>query len=193
MPIAILQSLNHRADLQAKGPPNLTKAKSNSVKQDEQTSTDSHSSFEEDKSGEDGSGSETESDAPLSSSEWPLSPQRSQLPPDSSIETENLGPSKGQKVRRLSNISSPSSPTKSKQSSPVRSPASSRDSAKSSPKIRPSSTATNQIGSDHRQYRCEVFGCKEPCDEPESLESHINVGNDVILVKSRLTESRNVT
>ena len=133
---------------------------------------------------------DSESDVPLSSGQWPASPEREQLPPDSSLasaehsdhsahrilNTSGSAPS----VRRSSNasVSCPSMPSESP--SPVPARQSSRESGSlgmTFPNAIPPSVTSGSAGEEFHSFACHVPGCKKSFKESDGLKAHVNVSD----------------
>lgn len=112
LPISILHTLNQKADLQARRRITLPRNRDLSRDPGKSQETRRTSSFDNKYSSPPGS----DSDAPVPDNEWPPSPARDQLPPDSSA--ENIGVRTAH-IRRSSNASSLSGLTQSKRPTPL--------------------------------------------------------------------------
>ncbi|KAL6716606.1 hypothetical protein ACLMJK_006173 [Lecanora helva] len=145
IPISILETLNRsanaRANLSLSYQKNFTQSSPPSESGEPHTST-----FVDNRKL---SLSESESDAPISSSEWPASPLRAQLPPNSSSESSELVPEQSSQNRRLSSASVESGPLQPAfNKSPVQdSPRSDNNGFKSSSVAEPPSQAADVAGS----------------------------------------------
>ena len=116
VPISILDSLNREADLQGKVQ-DLSNRRSNTrPPHDSDGNTRSPVPSNQD----DQVHSESQSDDPVSASEWPPSSEDMELPPDSSMESPVLKPMVLVESRRSSQVSDHSKPPASKRSSPQR-------------------------------------------------------------------------
>lgn len=133
---------------------------------------------------------DSESDVPLSSGQWPASPEREQLPPDSSFASAEHSdhsahesfntPLPAPSSRKPSNasISCPSVP--SEPPSPIPARRSSRESdsvGRTVPSaISPSVTSSSAAEEDHG-FACQVPGCEKSFKKPAGLNAHVNVSN----------------
>ena len=133
---------------------------------------------------------DSESDAPVSSGQWPPSPESNQLPPDSSIasvdhsegsipQTAAYSPSR-LLSRRSSHVSVLSGSMSSARPRPIVKPGSLTDLAVPSPGIVSSSNSSPSIvstsaGEDGKPFRCRRDGCNKAYTVLGSLQRHVKV------------------
>ena len=121
---------------------------------------------------------ESDSDVPVSSGQWPPSPDRNQLPPDSSLasadhsdhaKTEAMALfTPEEDTRTLAKTSVVSSPILSTQPSPTSAPRPSRNAVEASPSI-----VSNSASEETQQFACQAIGCEKTYDNGAALKFHI--------------------
>jgi len=150
VPIAILQGLNQKAEIQASRRGNFLKEKKHIRGPEELQENHRPSSFD----GHDSSLAESDSDAPIPDSEWPPSPAQDQLPPDSSAENTDVQSNPSAHIRRSSNASLSSRLSQSRRPTPLRVMRSSRNSAEpAQPIISPSIISNSARQGSQQQSR----------------------------------------
>ena len=133
---------------------------------------------------------DSESDVPLSSGQWPASPEREQLPPDSSLASAEHSDHSVHRVlntslsapsaRRPSNasISCPSIP--SEPLSPIPARPSSRETGAlgmTHPSAISSSVISSSAGEEDHGYACQVPSCNKSFEKAGGLKAHVNVSD----------------
>lgn len=113
VPISILDLLNREADLHARGADLSRRRPDTDSPHESDGNTHSPASFNEDKQVQ----CESQSDDPLSASEWPPSPGDLELPPDSSMESPVSKPMVLSESRRSSQVTNHSKTAASRRSS----------------------------------------------------------------------------
>lgn len=171
IPISLLKILNQKADLRAQRP---TKPR----KQRNGTMTPSAVNDQTE---------DSESDVPVSSGQWPSSPERDQLPPDSSLESAEHSDHSVQRIRnnhnsvsssrRQSRASFSSHSMQSGRPSPI--PARPFSIASGSPRmvspglLSPSVVSTS-AGEEVHRFTCQVPGCDKSYKNAGGLKYHVD-------------------
>lgn len=164
VPIKILDSLNRQADL-------VAQKVSTSTMNTRRDSLSAQSQSSVNDPGTNRAESEVESDAPVSLSEWPPSPDRGQLPPDSSLEIEEVQSRSEMTTRRSSVASISSQPFQPRQSSPLKT-VRSQDSRGREFAGKPPSIVSSSAGEDSRRFWCRVAGCDKTYKTAGGLKFH---------------------
>lgn len=174
IPISILQSVNRDADFRALRASNSLKRK-RGVNDSSEAAVAARDSTH---STQNGSTHESDSDVPVSSAQWPPTPDPYQLPPDSNLasadhsdhsKTNATTPFTPEKLtHRLSKTSVASSPILSTPPSPMSALRSPRSLAEPSPSI-----VSNSAGEEIRGFTCRAIGCEKTYDNPAALKYHI--------------------
>ncbi len=134
--------------------------------------------------------SDSETDNPVSSGQWPASPERDQLPPDSSLETTQHSDHSVQRMskisRSVSSVRNQSHASVSSQSTPSRRPSpmlvrqSEREPESphkaSLTQLSPSGTSTSAGEGNHR-FTCRALDCDKSYKRSSSLKRHVNVSD----------------
>ena len=166
VPISILNSLNREADLGVLRAENPLKRKRGATVTTEAQGVHIGSSYE------------SESEIPLSSGQWPSSPDRNQLPPDSSMgstkapevndKTGSVAPSTpGIFTRKLVNISPKPSVTPVLPRGIANGQASRRSSNEPSPSV-----ISNSAGEDKHLFKCRTVNCGNSYKSALALNHH---------------------
>ena len=166
VPISILNSLNREADLGVLRAENPLKRKRGTTATTEAQAVPIGSSYE------------SESEIPLSSGQWPSSPDRNQLPPDSSMgstmapevneKTGPLAPSTpGIFTRKLVNISPKPSVIPVLPLGTTNGQASRRSSKEPSPSV-----ISNSAGEDKHLFKCRTVNCGNSYKSALALNHH---------------------
>lgn len=172
LPISILDSLNKRADLQARRRVAVLKEQKPIPTPKELQGHRRVSSLQSEKSrSEKSSSPESDSDGPVSDSEWPPSPPRDQLPPDSSAENTDTQSKPNAHIRRSSNASS-SCPTQSTRPTLLPVLKSLRNSAEISPRAISPSIVSNQA----RQESQHLPGSGTTKSSPFLASAPVSIG-----------------
>ena len=123
---------------------------------------------------------DSESDAPVSSGQWPASPEREQLPPDSSLESAEHSDHSVSYARRQRKASFSFHSIPPRPPSPVLARPFSRDSGPfgmTSPSaLSPSGTST-RAGEEVHCSACQVPGCNKLCKRSGGLKDHVDVSD----------------
>jgi len=195
VPISILQIMNRNSDQcaarstasrKSKGSAYHTKTPAISRRQSLQSA------------GNDGQ-EDSESDIPISSGQWPQSPDRNQLPPDSSMDStvhsdhlaqaEPVQTVSGTQTRRSSYASVSSNLASPLRPSPMLLTSPSRNSEESSPRPKSAglfspSIVSNSAGEETLEFRCRAIGCDKSYNKASALMYHIEVSCLGVLMKS---------
>ncbi len=166
IPISILDSLNREADLSVLRATNPLKRKRGATATSEAQGVHIGTSYE------------SESDIPVSSGQWPPSPARNQLPPDSSMgsanfpdvhdKTRSVAPSTpGSLTRKLTNPSSRSSVVPIMPPGMANGQASTRNSMDPSPSV-----FSNSAGEDKHLFKCHTVNCGRSYKSAAALNYH---------------------
>lgn len=167
LPISILDSLNKRADLQARRRVAVLKEQKPIPIPKELQGHRRLSSVQSENS----NSPESDSDGPISDSEWPPSPPRDQLPPDSSAENTDTQSKPDAHIRRSSNASS-SRPTQSTRPTLLPVMSSLRNSAEISPRAISPSIVSNQA----RQESRHLSGSGTTKSSPSFALAPVSIG-----------------
>lgn len=172
IPISLLKSLNQKADLHAQRPTKIRKQRNG-------TMTPSAISDQT---------ADSESDVPVSPGQWPSSPERDQLPPDSSLESAEHSDYSIQKIpdnpnsvsssRRQSHASFSSHSMPSGRPSPI--PARPFQIASGSPRVvspglSSSSVIPTSADEEVHRFTCQVSGCDKSYKNASGLKYHVDV------------------
>ena len=166
IPITILDSLNREADLSVLRATNPLKRKRGATVTSETQGVHIGTSYE------------SESDIPISSGQWPPSPDRNQLPPDSSMgsakfpdlydNTRSVVPStSGSLTRKLANPSPRSSVVPIMPHAITNGHSSTRSSKEPSP-----SAISNSAGEDKHLFKCHTVNCGRSYKSAAALNYH---------------------
>ena len=166
VPISILDSLNREADLSVLRATNPLKRKRGATVTSEAQGVPSGTSY----------GSESE--IPISSGQWPSSPDRNQLPPDSSMgsakfpevhdKLRSVAPSTpGSLTRKLADLSPSSSVIPIMPPGILNGQASTRDSKELSPSV-----ISNSAGEDKPMFKCRTDNCGRSYKSAAALNHH---------------------
>lgn len=166
VPISILNSLNREADLSVLRATNPLKRKRGATATSEAQGVHSGTSYE------------SESEVPISSGQWPSSPDRNQLPPDSSMgsakfpeihdKTRPVAPgTPGSLTRKLTNLSPSSSVIAIMPPSITNGQASMRSSKEPSPSV-----ISNSAGEDKHTFKCHIVNCGRSYKSAVALNYH---------------------
>ena len=174
IPISILQSVNRDADLRALRASNSLKRKHgvNGLSEAAVAARDSAYNTQN------GTTNESDSDVLVSSGQWPPTPDRNQLPPDSNLASADHSDHSKTKAtakftpEKLSHILSKtpvaSSPILSTPPSPMPALRSPRNLAEPSPSI-----ISNSAGEEIRGFTCRAIACEKTYDNAAALKYHI--------------------
>lgn len=134
---------------------------------------------------------DSESDVPVSSGQWPASPERDQLPPDSSpvnaehsdhsVQRMSKNPRSVLSSRRQSHASIPSHPMLSGRPSPISARRPSRESGSPSmisPSLLSPSVASSSAGEEVHPFKCQAPGCDKSYKKPAGLKYHMDVSDN---------------
>ncbi len=166
VPISILDSLNREADLSVLRATNPLKRKRGATATSEAQGVHSGISYE------------SESEIPISSGQWPSSPDRNQLPPDSSMgsakipevhdKKRSVAPSTpGSLTRKLANLSPGSSVIAIMPPGIANGQASTRTSKEPSPSV-----ISNSAGEDKHMFKCHIVNCGRSYKSAVALDYH---------------------
>lgn len=177
IPISLLKTLNLKADLQAQRLTSTRKQRNSAIISSAVTDQTADS----------------ESDVPASSGQWPASPERDQLPPDSSsasgehsdysVQDNSSYPLSSSSSRRPSGASISSHSISSKPPGPISTGHFLRQSGSSStksPGILSPSVASSSGGEESRRFTCQASGCDKSYKNASGLTYHVDVSaNDI--------------
>ena len=166
IPITILDSLNREADLGALRATNPLKRKRGATATSEAQGVRSGTSYE------------SESEIPISSGQWPSSPDRNQLPPDSSMGSANFSEvhdkarsvapcTPGSLTRKIPNLSPSSSVIAIMPPGIANGQTSTRSSKEPSPSIISSSASE-----DKHMFKCHIVNCGRSYKSAVALNYH---------------------
>ena len=166
IPISILDSLNREADLSALRAKNPLKRKRGATATSEAQGVHSGASYE------------SESEIPISSGQWPSSPDRNQLPPDSSMgsakfpevhdKAQSVAPSTpGSLTRKLPNLSPSSSVITIMPPGVANWQASTRSSKEPSPSV-----ISNSAAEEKHMFKCNIVNCGRSYKSAVALNYH---------------------
>lgn len=174
IPISLLKKLNRKADLRAQRPTKIRNQENGSMTPSaviDQTA-------------------DSESDIPVSSGQWPLSPERDQLPPDSSFASAEYSDHSVQKTssnpRSISSSRRQSHASSSSYSMPLGRPASisaerfSRGAGSPSmvsPGLSSPSVTSTSAGEEVHRFTCQAPGCDKSYKNSSGLKYHVDVSD----------------
>ncbi|KAF6226962.1 hypothetical protein HO133_008403 [Letharia lupina] len=175
IPISLLKKLNRKADLRAQRPTKIRNQENGSMTPSaviDQTA-------------------DSESDIPVSSGQWPLSPERDQLPPDSSFASAEYSDHSVQKTssnpRSISSSRRQSHASSSSYSMPLGRPASisaerfSRGAGSPSmvsPGLSSPSVTSTSAGEEVHRFTCQAPGCDKSYKNSSGLKYHVDRYHD---------------
>lgn len=178
IPISLLKMLNQKADLHAQRSASIRKQRNDAITSSaviDQTA-------------------DSESDVPASSGQWPASPERDQLPPDSSSASAENSDSSTHNISKhpLSFLSSRRQSHASMSSHSVLSgrpgPISTREFLRHSgpPSMKSSGISTPSVASssgseDVHRFTCYAPGCGKSYKKSSALENHMDVSDNGII------------
>lgn len=171
IPITLLETLNRKANLRAQRPNHIRKQRNS-----EMTPTGAIDQT-----------ADSESDVPVSSGQWPASPERDQLPPDSSSASAEHSDHSVQRIsskphsvsssRRQSQASNSSRSMPSRRPSPITARRFSRELeslSMASPGLLSPSFASTSAGDDVQRFVCQAPGCDKSYKNPNGLKYHVD-------------------
>ena len=176
IPISLLKTLNQKADLRAQRPTSIRKQRNSAITSSAVTDQTADS----------------ESDIPASSGQWPASPERDQLPPDSSsASAENSDHSIQISLKRPLSVSSRRQSHESMSShsllsgrpGPISTGYDLRQSRSPSRKfsgISTPSAPSSSGGEDVHRFTCRTPGCDKSYKKSSGLKTHMNVSDNDI-------------
>lgn len=175
IPITLLETLNRKANLRAQRPNHIRKQRNS-----EMTPTGAIDQT-----------ADSESDVPVSSGQWPASPERDQLPPDSSSASAEHSDHSVQRIsskphsvsssRRQSQASNSSRSMPSRRPSPITARRFSRELeslSMASPGLLSPSFASTSAGDDVQRFVCQAPGCDKSYKNPNGLKYHVDVSDN---------------
>ena len=134
---------------------------------------------------------DSDSDVPVSSGQWPASPERNQLPPDSSpvnaehsdhsVQRMMKNPRSVPSSRRQSHASISSHSMPSGRPSPISARRPSRESGSPSmvsPGLLSPSIASSSAGEEVQRFKCQAPGCDKSYRKPAGLKYHMDVSDN---------------
>ena len=164
IPISLLKTLNWKADISAQRPVSRRKLTNRTMISNaviDQTA-------------------DSESDVPLSSGQWPASPERDQLPPDSSsgstehsdhlVQRLSKAPLSVSSSRRQSHVSSSSHSMPSGRPSPI-------SARRLSHGISSPRGTTPSAGEEVHRFTCQASGCDKSYKNSGGLKHHMDVSD----------------